>query len=499
MTPEEFTKLPIISIGETASNPPTAYTDLQLKLLPYIDSYHTLLWFMFFGTLLVLIYRFLVHPRFSKQPAVADGPAPSTMPEDVKLSKWRSRYWKLFNLQEIQDDVILRWFGGAVLIGFLASFRVWEGNFSTTIHAANGTSALCWPFFQSCYDWFFMVARPYGYSQNTIYMLMLGVIFLATYALAANRIIMAHICILILFLWKFYVTSLNYMYSANYDYYQTTFALIFLFCPQRRFFGSLSVVYFYFLSTATKIHESWTLGSYFTAMRTGLPIFPKELTVVMTNLVIFMEMIAAWFLFSANKLFQRTAFVFFVTFHLYSGTLVGYHYPTIVTPSLIVFFGPLFRPFTTVPFNRKAILGWSLMVFLFCAQMISHVIPGDEKLTMEGNFYGLYMFEANHQCIVRITNDQGDVVFRRDGNSARHRCDPYRYWFTAKKRLCLKKENNLKFDFNVAHSINGGPFYEIVNEPDLCSLEYKPFSRNEWIKTEDEAKPIGRPRQNLYR
>lgn len=499
MTPEEFTKLPIIGMNDTIGNDPTGYTEIQLKLLPYIASYHNLLWLMFFGTFFFLIYRFLVLPRFSNQQASTPAPATSTMPDNVKTSTWRRRYWKFFSLQEIQDDVILRWFGGAVILGFMASFRVWESSYITTQSAAYDTNALCWPFFQSCYDWFFMTARPHGYIQNTIFMIMLGVMFLASYALAANRIIMAHACILILFLWKFYITSINYMYNANYDYYQTAFTLIFLFCPHRRFFGSLSVVFFYFLSTATKIHESWTLGTYFTAMKTGLPIFPKEMTLLCTNLVIFMEMVGAWFLFSANRVLQRTAFVFFVIFHLYSGTLVGYHYPTIVTPSLIVFFGPLFRPFQTIPFNIKSTAGWSLMLALFCAQMISHTIPGDEKLTLEGNFYGLYMFEANHQCQVRIYNNKNETIYSKDGTSARDRCDPYRYWFTAKQRYCLKKSDNLKFRLTVLHSINGGPFYRIVDEPDLCSLEYKPFTHNEWIKTEKEAEPVARPRQNLYR
>ena len=157
-----------------------------------------------------------------------------------------------------------------------------------------------------------------------------------------------------------------------------------------------------------------------------------------TNIVIFMEMMVSWLLFSRNEYMQRTAFAFFKHYStLYSGTLVGYHYPTIVTPSLLIFFGPLFVPFKKVPLDIKSFPGWLLMLALFCCQMISHTIPGDEKLTMEGNFYGLYMFEANHQCSIRFFDENGKTVVNIDSASARNRCDPYRYMFRFQKKHCL--------------------------------------------------------------
>lgn len=414
------------------------------------------------------------------------------------FERLRKAYEKLFSIHEV-EDLAVRLFGGAILLGFLVTYKSWEPSLSTTGMAANGSWAICWPFFQSCYDWFFIgEGRPYGYTQNVIFMGLMGIIFLASYALIAKRYTLAHFCILILFLFKVYFTLLNFNYAPNYDYYHTTFSFIFLFLPHKRFFGSLSIVLFYFLSTATKIHESWTLGAYFSAMVTDLPIFPDGTTMIWTNLVIFMEMIGAWFLFSKNKILQRLAFIFFVAFHLYSGLLVGYRYPSIVTPPLLIFFGPLFRPFERVPLDIRAIPGWTLCLFLLCLQMISHTIPGDEKLTLEGNFYGLYMFEANHQCSVRFMDENNNVVSKRNSATARHRCDPYRYWFTHKKRFC-HEGNDQKISMKMTHSINGGPFYLIVDEPDICALEYKPFSRNEWIKTEEEATPTARPRKNFYR
>jgi hypothetical protein len=249
------------------------------------------------------------------------------------------------------------------------------------------------------------------------------------------------------------------------------------------------------MSTASKIHPSWVLGQYFTAMVQGLPIFPMGSEIFMTNLVIVMEMFGSWFLLSKHRLIQRSVFLFFVVFHLYSGILVGYRYPTTVLPTLLILFGPWFQV-PKIPLDLGVIPGWTLIGTLLFAQLIPQMIEGDEKLTLEGNFFGLYMFESNHQCFGTIKT--GDKVVRNFNSiNPRLRCDPYEYWFRAKNAFCRKSGEAYSFQMN--HSINGGPFYRIVDEPDLCTLEYKAFGHNAWIKTEKEALAIGRPAKNSYR
>jgi hypothetical protein len=135
------------------------------------------------------------------------------------------------------------------------------------------------------------------------------------------------------------------------------------------------------------------------------------------------------------------------------------------------------------------------MCGLVCLQLIPQLISGDEQLTMEGNFYGLYMFEANHQCFGEISRDNV-VIEKFSESNARARCDPYATWFRAKNRNCSDAAHKYRMVFN--HSINGNPFRQIVNEPDLCSLQYRPFSHNEWIKDETTAPAVGLPAQNTY-
>ena len=80
--------------------------------------------------------------------------------------------------------------------------------------------------------------------------------------------------------------------------------------------------------------------------------------------------------------------------------------------------------------------------------------------------------------------------------NARDRCDPYDYWFRA-RHYCKAPSEQVAMVMN--HSINGEPFREIVNESDICKLEYKPFWHNTWIKDENEAVATGRPVKNIFR
>jgi hypothetical protein len=405
-------------------------------------------------------------------------------------------YRSVFSVREIATDITLKWLSGAILLGFLVTFSTWMNSPITTVKAVTNGTYLCWPFFQSCKNLIFLSSFPEGYSQTVVYMALFGLMAGASYAIYLGRWAHVHFAILLLFFAKMYFVLICYDFKGNYDYYHNFFCFIYLFCAHKKFFSQLGLVIFYFLSTAGKIHPSWTLGQYFTALKEGLPIFPFGTEALMTNLVIAMEMVGTWFLFSRNALVQRSVFAFFVVFHLYSGTLVGYRYPSIVMPPLLILFGPWFKAPERVPIDRTSVSGWLVIGSLIFLQLIPHLIKGDEKLTLEGNFYGLYMFEANHQCYGSISRD-GKPIWTLSEVDAPSRCDPYNVWFRAKHQFCT--DPNVKYKMVLNHSINGEPFQEIVNEPDLCALEYRPFNRNSWIKDEREAPAVARPVQNFFR
>lgn len=412
-------------------------------------------------------------------------------------------YYRVFSIAEIEQSRTLKFAFGALLFAHYIAFSSWLQEPSTTVDAAVQGTHRCWPYFQSCGEWLFLQALPIGYSQSVLYMLLFGSFVLCGYLMYRNEWLLAHIVLVPAFVWHFLVTFVFTMALAgNYEYYLFILTLILLFLPHKLFFLQLSLVFFYVLSTVAKNHEAWILGTYFSALKEGLPLFPKWSIPIWTNLVIFMEMVGAWFLMSRPGIMQRSVLAFFVLFHLYSGILVGYRYPATVLPVLFIVFGPLYQKLR-VPFDRRSIIGWSLIALMLCLQFVPRVIPGDEKLTLEGNYYGLYMFESNHQCrwVARIHTEDGvaeEVV--RESVNARYRCDPYAVFFSLKS-ICQRHEGEVtRIEWTFDHSINGNPFLRIVDVQDACALSYRPFAHNAWIKTEnDEPAVVGYPVENHYR
>lgn len=411
------------------------------------------------------------------------------------LAGLRDWYRGFFSIQEIEDDVALKWMAGAILLGFFVTFNSWMYFEGTTVKAVENSTFVCWPIFQNCQSLIWMSTLPEGYSQMIFFMAMFGLMVGTAFLMQKGMWAYVHMAILVLFVAKIYFMIMSHNHKGNYDYYHNSFCILYLFARHKLFFLRFVLVFFYFLSTASKIYPSWIIGEYFTTMKTGLPIFPFGSEAIMTNIVIMMEMIFSWFLLSNNRILQRLVLIFFITFHLYSGILVGYRYPSTVLPALIILFGPWFR-FVPPPTGASSVFGWAFMGALTIAQLTPHLMPGDEKLTLEGNYFGLYMFEANHQCFATIS--EGDKVLQSlRVSNARFRCNPYDMWFPAKHKYCRPGSGPIKMQFT--HSVNGRPFREIVNEPDICQLSYSAFGRNSWIKDESSAPIVGVPVKNTYR
>jgi hypothetical protein len=453
----------------------------------------------------------------------------------IDFATWfQQLYRRVFRIEEFESSSILKWCFGAVLLFFFLSFAMWIGSTQTTIQTAATGAPICWPYFQNCGDLYFLQSLPEGYSQSIFYMVLYAVILLIILCMWKGSWALAHMLLTLLFLWKaFVIFVLSYLIAGPYDYYHLAFSLILLFAPFKEFFLKILFVVLYFLSALTKVDSTWILGTYFTTLQTGLPLFPDSLTPLFTNLVMLMQMIGAWFLLSRNWFLQRASLIFFVVFHLYSGIFVYYHYPSVSLPLLLILFGPMYR-YTPIPFTWRALGGWVIVASLFVFQAPPLFIEGDRRLTLEGNRYGMFMFEANHQCVAtnRTYIDVGDTSIRethrevtpgspcggqtcvaaqhtyeedgflvreerRETGAAWNRCDPYVEWIRLKARCDNPAVEKVSLAFD--HSINGGPFYRIVDEDDICGLTYKSFEHNAWIKLPPEAPIIGYPVKDEYR
>ncbi|OGJ58044.1 hypothetical protein A2635_01435 [Candidatus Peribacteria bacterium RIFCSPHIGHO2_01_FULL_51_9] len=412
-------------------------------------------------------------------------------------------YRKIFSIAEIEESTALKWSAGAFLFATFVSFYRWVGEHTITIDAYLKNDYTCWPYFMSCGKYYFLHALPEGYSQTTLYTAFFGLMLLIVYLMYKKDWVLAHMGLLVLWFWKvMFVFVFAYLGGGNFAYYDIILLFIWLFIPYKLFFLRSVFVLLYFLASTIKIDAGWIAGTYFTSLSTGLPIFGNFLAPVATNIVIFMQMVGSWFLLSGRKMLQRLALAGFIFFHLYSGILVEYRYMATALPVLIILFG-LFYEKLPIPRDRKALAGW-LLIALLCALQLSRLLivsPTDQRLTLEGNRFGLFMFEANHQCvsyITIVTNDERSRKLRSESSDAHRRCDPYREWFSI-QQLCSRTPDASYIEWKYDHSVNGGPFYRIVDEQNACSLTYMLWKHNSWIKRySDKPEIIGYPLENIY-
>lgn len=403
--------------------------------------------------------------------------------------------------QEFIHNKVLQWALGAQLLNYFYAFVVWVWTYSMTTQAVENFDYVCPPHFQDCGRFYIFEYLTDGYSYTGFYMLLFALLLWCVYLFSQKKWQLVLWLMMPLFLWHTLVTTMFVeRIMGNFDYYVIAFGVVLLFLPHKEFFLKLTIVTFYVISTVAKNHPAWIAGDYFHALRTGLPIFPDWSIPLWTNLVIMMEMVGAWFLMSKHKVLQRSSLTFFTAFHIYSGFLVAYRYPSIVLPMLLILFGPWYRH-TQVPLDKKSIAGWTFIIFLFVGQFTPRFVAGDDKLTFEGTKYGLSMFESNHQCISDASlylSDGRMEQFVRTNPYANERCNPYVYWFQL-KQMCERRPDVERISWTFDHSINGDPFLRTVDIENVCDTKYRVLRRNLWIKTHDDApESIGFPVQNRY-
>lgn len=412
-------------------------------------------------------------------------------------------YKRLFNIEELENSKLLQFLYYAVIFSFFVTFYGWISRDVGSISSIAQNTYICPPYFTSCYKLFFYQILPYGYSQSFFYVILYVILLYGALSAYKKDWVSAHKALLVTFSWKFiWVFFLSYSVAGNFDYYDMGFAFVLLFLQNKAYFAKLMFVWFYFLASTIKIHEGWIFGTYLTSLITGAPFFSNKLTPFFTNIVIVMQIVGSWFLFSKNKILQRLSFLYFSMFHIYSGILVNLRYIAISIPALYILFAndkhideDADKPFEVKKVDRSTVFGYTFMFSILAFQMIAYYIPGDQKKTLEGNYYGLYMFEANHQCISTATfyfkDGREPLVRTRENHLANNRCDAYRYYF-ALHNLCKDSSFN-KISWTFDHSINGHKYERMVDEENVCTLTYSPLAHNKWIKMDREASTINTP------
>lgn len=420
----------------------------------------------------------------------------------ASLEKFWGWYARIFAVEEIDRSRTLQLAGGVLLFGWLLEFQNWSRFPDLSVNAVRDGLHLCWPWFQSCGEWYFLTMGALGYSQQVFYALLLGLIVLAGASLVYRRFYYAHAIFLLLFAWEVVGIVLSYRMAVNYWYIHVLFGAMFLFARNKLAFLRIVAVAFYFFAGIIKLDSSWISGEYFKALADGLYLVPDALIPVATNAVILMELVLVWFLFSSRREYKLSVLAILFVFHVYSAIYVGFTYPAVVLPMVLV----LFLSREPIPINfrtfKTSIVGSVVVLAFAVVHIIPFMIHGDVRITLEGNKYGNYMFRANYQCEskARFVYEGGRVEERESTSFfANYRCEPYGHFFYF-KQMCAKDETIERIEWTFDTSVDGSPLMRIVDVEDTCALEYKPFSHNEWIRVpgEDEVEILGIPAKNRY-
>jgi hypothetical protein len=408
----------------------------------------------------------------------------------------------LFINEEVRNSRFLQTAYWTLLIGFYLAFSYWLDSSHITWNSQSRAFDICPAYFQSCEDWYFWKKWDFFYFKEALF----GVLFslLTASALAAyfKNWKLAVYSLLPLVAFKiYYVFFLTSWAIAEYEYFHIPIVLALIFCYQKKFAMRFVFILVYFLSALAKLNEAWIVGTDFTALKGGLPFFSFSMIPYLTNGLILFEIISPWFLISKNRKLRYLVIGAWTALHLYSILFVGSMYAMYCLPLLFCLFLPDPDPISDFKIKSvKNLALWLIVTTLLVLTLIPWLIPVDRSATLQGRRLGIQMFNANHQC------ESSQNFFYKDGSlkselytntGSMSRCAPYPLFYILKKRC--SEENLMSIRWKFYSSLNGGPFFEMVNTENLCDLTYREFSKNEWIKDDFNQLPAaGYPRKNSF-
>ena len=392
--------------------------------------------------------------------------------------KLRSLYENFFCINEIQTDVRLQWFMYVIaynLFFFVAS-SWWQSNL------VEGSSVVCPEYFQSCdqFKLFQPVSHSWGYWNFVSFLssLLMGLVW----AMATNSWVLGHLLLLILVVFKvLLVFVLSGLYLPS-ELFITLPMILLLFSRHKRRGLEALMVALYVSAGVMKLHEGWLSGSFFLTYSRGMPFIPDALIPLGTNLLVALELAGSFFLLSTNQLWRRTALVGFASLHLYSVSFVGPLLMTSVLPMIVI----LFSTSRSTEVCRVSKFTYAILLVIFFGNLLPFLIPGDHKITNEGEVFASNVFDAERVQIATIG------ILRRDGSKEEKKIDslgphmrrPYPWWVLFEtKKICADTKVE-RVSMRIVASHNALPFREIVNEPNACRLKYNLFKKNNWIKAD---------------
>lgn len=373
------------------------------------------------------------------------------------------------------------------------TFSEWRANGFLSSQSVDSFTHVCPPYFQSCDIFYIFGTLPESYDLNILYFFLGIFIFVSIFYFFKTSWRIALLWFIPIVIFKLaMVYLLSYSAIGNYTVIEGVAALIIIFSKNKVFFLKILLSFMYLASAMSKLYPSYLEGNLFKALSAGMPFVPDLLLSFLPFLLITSLLLVSILIWHPHEGIRSVAFGAIVLFHLYTMTLVGYRFPLVSLMLILVIYFSSFESFSLPKlFSSKPTL--FVMSILIAFQLIPLVIKGNEHITGEGERYGLYIFNTNKQCayIATIQYRDGSFAELADSNTfALSRCDPYTTWFTLKQRCLNTTVDTISLKYSV--SLNGANFRIVVDEVDVCRLEYSAFKHNDWLHDSriDSATPV---------
>lgn len=404
---------------------------------------------------------------------------------------------KIFKqVNEIEKDPILRIYGSLLSLVYILCVLYWHQYGFLNIFSKN-IEAICWPFFNSCES-----LRIFSSEQIKLILISMALVagLNAFLFVKSRRIILPYFILLSLDLLRLTFVLFDYRARLNQHYMIFFMVFTFLFISNKRLFLKWMLISFYFWAGTIKLNQEWISGE---VIYGPLWLIPESFKTLATTYVVILELFLIWGLLSRKPLiFWGTLFQLGL-FHLESLSVVGFFYPALMVIFLMIFpldflnrklsHGLNFQLANKSLLARTNRAGWSLLIFLAILNLLPRFLPGDTRLTGEGRFYALHMFDAKTSCLSQATihwsTKQPQILDLRIPSVVRIRCDPI-VFLSRMRRLCRQYANNSevkKIDWLLTGKFSSESEGQvIVDLKDFCKInpKYNIFSHNSWIQTE---------------
>ncbi len=309
----------------------------------------------------------------------------------------------LLALDELEKCARLRAFLAALLFFSYLTFDAWKnvaGLFSNAREQMNFLPT--WPVSQLPYLLFLSPDAHRLTLSFLAYLALAGCLSLFVTRSARPQALL----LLGLALAELYFYGCNLRLVTNFHHVHLILSAFFLFSRQKLFFIRLGLGLIYWSAALVKLSPSWLSGDSFLTSPQRLPFLPEALVVPACIGLFVLEVVAPLMWMSSRASVRNLSVALLLAFHLYSGFLVGHWYTSLMIPLVAIALLPLEGPFQRdYRFAPRDLVLWLFCGLLLIGGLWSFRIPGDVRLTAEGRFLGLFMFDAHRRAEIRYTVD----------------------------------------------------------------------------------------------